>query len=215
MPAKGAPRRPPPAKKPARQRLPAARPPKLTLSFLATLESANPDDRLREFVLNFSVEDSAFQVAERAVRNSGFPGGRFINATRALNPATGRPYRADEVALGGDVVVNGWRFRLREASEATLRAMEAHPERFPRADVGAVLQSLRGALRGRAGEIRAELERFDPERHGTVETGRVIDALAQRGVRLGEQELLAVYRQYAFGDTCLFCYPEFLEHFRE
>jgi hypothetical protein len=208
MPAKA------PAKRPVRQRLPAAPPPKISLSYLATLITANPDDRLREFIVNFCVEDATFQVSEKHIRNSGFIGGRFARATKAINPETGRPYRADEVGLGQEVVINSWRFRLNEASEGTLRQMEGHPERFPKADIGAILQSLRKSLHGRGNEIKKKLEEFDPERHGRVQTGRVIEALRQYGVELGEQELLTIYRQYAFGETCMFCYPEFFEHFR-
>jgi hypothetical protein len=203
-----------PAKKVTRQRLPAPRAPKITLSYLATLITSNANDRLREFVVNFSVEDATFSVSEKHIRNSGFLGGRFMRATKAISPDTGQPYRAEDVGLGQEVVLNSWRFHLHEASEGTLRAMENHPEQFPKADVGAILQSLRKPLRGKGNEIKRKLEEFDPERHGRVETGHVVDALAQYGVELGEQELLTVYRQYAFGETCLFCYPEFLEHFR-
>lgn len=154
------------------------------------------------------------RIAEKQIRNTGFLGGRFINTTKAINPETGQLYRADEVGLGQEVVINCWRFRLIEASEGSLRTMENHPDRFPKSDVGVILQGLRKSLRGKANEIKEKLEAFDPERHGKVETRHVINVLAQYGVQLGEQELLTVYRQYAFGETCLFCYPEFLSHFR-
>jgi hypothetical protein len=164
--------------------------------------------------VNFCVEDSTFQVSEKQIRNTGFLGGRFARTTKAVNPDTGALYRPEEVGLGQEVVINSWRFRLVEASEGALRTMEGHPEQFPRSDVGVILQELRKSLRGKGNEIKEKLEAFDPERHGKVETGLVIDVLAQYGVQLGEQELLTVYRQYAFGSTSLFCYPEFLAHFR-
>jgi hypothetical protein len=38
----------------------------------------------------------------------------------------------------------------------------------------------------------------------------IIDVFNEYGVVLTEQELLTVFREYAFGDEGLFCYQDFL-----
>ena len=74
------------------------------LSFNATIISNNTDDQLREFMVNFCIENSSFAVYEKVVPNSGFPGGKFIKESKATSPETGKPYTPDEVHIGATIV---------------------------------------------------------------------------------------------------------------
>jgi hypothetical protein len=171
------------------------------------------NDRLRQFVLNYCVDDATFTVSERQIRNSGFPGGRFFRATTAINPDTKKPYRPDEVVIGRDVVINCWRFHLYEASAGSLTSMEENSAVFPESDLGKIVKKIQTRFKGKVAEVRGKLEAFDPHRHGKIETCHVIDVLNEYAVTLTEQELLRVFREYAFGDEGLFCYQDFLGRF--
>jgi hypothetical protein len=190
------------------------RPNRAVLSYSATLVSSNSNDRLRDFLVTFYAEDSTFVVGEKAVFNSGFRAGRFINRTTAVNPATGRPYRPDEVTLGSEVTINCWRFRLTEASEASLRAMEERPDAFPQSNIAVIVQKIQSKLSGRVAELRSRIEALDPEKSGRVQTVRILEVMTEFGVALTDQESLTIYRKYAYGEQGLLCYGDFLSNFR-
>ena len=116
------------------------RPPQTVLSFKAHLVSKNREDILRQFIVNFFVDDDKFSVFESVVPNTGFPGGQFISRARFVNPETGAPFQTHELYIDAEIVLNGWKFHLDEATEGTLRAMEANPNRYPKSDLSQTLK---------------------------------------------------------------------------
>jgi hypothetical protein len=188
--------------------------PKTILSFAGSILTKNSEDALREFLINFCVEDSTFAVTEKAVRNSGFPGGRFIGTIKSLNPDTGKPYTADEVALGNEVVINCWRFRLHEASEGTLRTMETTPQMFKTANFPRIMASIKKTTAGKLSAIGARFDEFDPHHHGKVKQWEGLDILQEFGVDMGEPEWLILFRHYQFAKSDQFSYADFLADLR-
>lgn len=186
----------------------------IVLTFTAKMVSNNSDDALREFQLTFQADTSMFAVYEKQVPNSGFPGGKFIRATKINNPETGKPYKPDEVTLGKDVVLNGWKFHLAEASEGTLKSMETHSDMFTRSNSTSIMLGLTKAFRGKIDQVTAEFQRDDPNNHGRVKQSRCKEILEQFNANLGEQELLTLFRQYSFANTDEFKYRDFLTNFK-
>lgn len=188
--------------------------PPIVLTFIAKLVSNNSDDALREFQLTFQADTSTFAVYEKQVPNSGFPGGKFVRATKIMNPETGKPYKPDEVTLGKDVVLNGWKFHLVNASEGTLKTMETHSDLFSRSNATSIMLGLTKKLRGKIPQVTAEFKKDDPNNHGRVKQSRTKEILEQFNADLGEQELLTLFRQYSFANTDEFRYRDFLTNFQ-
>jgi hypothetical protein len=186
------------------------RPPPTAVSFKAKLVSTNANDGVREFIVTFFVEDSSFSIAEKAIRNSGFRGGKFLQRTKSTNPDSGLPYSPEDVVAGTTIFVNGWRFHLFEATEGSIKMMEAKPDIFTRSDLSAIILSIRGTFRQRAKEIRSAFALRDADKRGRVKNEVVPDVLGKFGVTLGQQELLTLLRRFQFADTDDFVYPDFL-----
>ncbi|OHT15187.1 hypothetical protein TRFO_14375 [Tritrichomonas foetus] len=187
------------------------RPPPTILSFTATLISNNRDDALREFIVAFYVEDSSFSVMEKVIPNSGFPGGKFLQRTKVINPETMQPYQPDEVSIGRDVTLGGWKFHLKSASEGTLRTMEAKSDIFTRSDLCSVLLPLNRELKSRVSDLKTAFARRDKTHRGRVRREEVAEVLEEFNVNLGEQELITLFRRFQFADSELFEYNDFLE----
>ena len=196
--------------------LPPQQQPKTILSFTASIVSNNTADNLREFMVNFCVEDSTFAVFEKVVPNSGFPGGKFLKETKALNPLTNKPYQPDEVQVGKDIVVNGWKFHLNIASEGTLKIIESKSDTlFTNSSIASIILPLRKKF-GKKGsesgeEIRNAFAEYDPKRKGKVSQAQMRDVFQNKlNANLGEQDLLLLFRKYQFAGADLFQYEKFV-----
>lgn len=183
---------------------------KTILSYIGKIISSSSDDELREFIVNFCPEDSTFAVLEKKVPNSGFPGGRFIGTTKVVHPETGRPYKPDDVTVGHDVVVNGWRFHLIEASEGTLKIMEQRPEMFNQSDSCKILARVKREIGKRMSSFESTLRESDPQNHEKVPKAVLLQTLSQFGVALSEQEVITIFRRYRFALSDLTRYGDLL-----
>lgn len=186
------------------------RPAPTILSFNSTLVSNNRDDALREFIVAFFVEDSSFSVVEKVIPNSGFPGGKFLQRAKAKNPATDAPYDPDDITIGAEVTIGGWHFRLKSATEGTLKLMEAKSDMFSRSDLAAVIIPLISALKPRVEELRRVFQRQDTRKKGRVPFDDVGPILKGFHVGLGDQELTTLIRRFQFADSNMFEYEDFL-----
>ncbi|XXQ35276.1 DM10 domain-containing protein [Plasmodiophora brassicae] len=110
---------------PARKR----RSPGFQMRFLASLSSSSTYDVDRRFVVTFDIGTDELSVYETVQANSGFTGGKMMEKSSArINPTTGQPFVAGDMQVGASIVVNGFRFHLLQADDATLRYMkEQHP----------------------------------------------------------------------------------------
>jgi hypothetical protein len=191
-------------------RLKPVPPPGVILSYTAKVVSNNTADELREFIVNFSADTGAFAVAEKEIPNSGFRGGRFLNTTVCENPETGKKYRPCDVTLGKEIVVNGWVFRLVQASEGTLKAIDEHPDMFPSSSIVGIKNTIKKGLKNRLSEFAAKLEGLDKNKHGKIEFERFVQILGDYGVSLDASGSVSLLRSYRFADTDLFLYRTFL-----
>lgn len=184
--------------------------PPTILSFTATLISNNRDDALREFVVAYYLEDSSFSVMEKVIPNSGFPGGKFLQRTQAINPETNELYQPDEVTIGRDITLGGWHFHIKSASEGTLKTMEARSDLFTRSDLSSVVLPLMNQLKPRINDLKTAFSRKDKTHRGRVKQADVPEILDEFGVKLGEQELITLFRRFQFADSDQFEYNDFL-----
>ena len=186
------------------------RPPATILSFIAHLVSNNREDVLRKFIVNYFVDDDKFSVFEQVVPNSGFPGGQFISRQHIINQETGAPFQTDELYIDAEIVLNGWRFHLDEATEGTLRAMEAQPDQYPKSDLSTTLLPALSKLKPKKQELENQFKRKDRLGRGRVSftvAGNIFDEL---DIATGRQERMTLFRRFQFADAEQFKYDEFL-----
>ncbi|NWW89265.1 EFHC1 protein, partial [Rhynochetos jubatus] len=113
------------------------------LRYQVALESPNPEDRKRRFILSYFLSNDMISIYEPPVRNSGIMGGKYLQKTRVAKPGSTTEnatyYEPSDFTIGSTIEVFGHRFVITDADEYVLNYMESNAESFP----AATLQSLR------------------------------------------------------------------------
>ncbi|XP_065257777.1 EF-hand domain-containing protein 1 [Emys orbicularis] len=145
------------------------------LRYQVALESPNPEERKRQFILSYFLSTDMISIYEPPVRNSGIIGGKYLGKTKVPKPGstTDNPvyYEPADLTIGATVEVFGHRFIITDADEYVLNYMESNAESFP----ATTLQSLR--------------DHFAPRRTA-VQT-----AESQSAAGMGRQELEELVKQ--------------------
>ncbi|XP_015802875.3 EF-hand domain-containing protein 1 [Nothobranchius furzeri] len=122
------------------------------LRYSARLDSVNPEDEGRQFVMSYFLLDDTISIFEKPVCNSGFIGGKFLRKTCVPKPGSSveKPefYSPVDFAIGATVEVLGHRFVLTGAAPQVLKYLESISSKIP----SHTLDSLRHTL----GEKMAE-----------------------------------------------------------
>ncbi|XP_067150955.1 EF-hand domain-containing protein 1 [Apteryx mantelli] len=117
------------------------------LRYQVVLESPNPEDRKRRFILSYFLSNDMISIYEPPVRNSGIIGGKYLGKTRVPKPSSTTEnatyYEPSDLTIGSTIEVFGHRFVITDADEYVLNYMESNAESFP----AATLQSLRDHFR--------------------------------------------------------------------
>ncbi|XP_051470341.1 EF-hand domain-containing protein 1 isoform X1 [Apus apus] len=117
------------------------------LRYQAVLETPNPEDRKRRFILSYFLSNDMISIYESPSRNSGIIGGKYLRKTRVAKPGSTTDnatyYEPSDFTIGSTIEVFGHRFIITDADEYVLNYMESNAERFP----AATLQSLRDHFR--------------------------------------------------------------------
>mmetsp|Transcript_8615 Transcript_8615/g.23633 ORF Transcript_8615/g.23633 Transcript_8615/m.23633 type:complete len:655 (+) Transcript_8615:45-2009(+) len=171
------------------------------LRFMARLETAQPEDRDRVFVIKVFLADDSIAVFEPPQKNSGMVGGKFLERGFIKNPETGERFEAKEFYTGARVLLNGFPFVIYQADEFTLSWMEAHPEEYPMSDVEYVTGQLREAISAEGSKLEALKASFATADMGGDAAGYVgyqafHDALSSAGIELHEQPLITLMRHF-------------------
>ncbi|CAL8315704.1 unnamed protein product [Lota lota] len=116
------------------------------LRYIARLDSNNPHDEGRHFILSYFLASNMISIFEKPTRNSGIMAGKFLEKTRVPKPGfeVDKPqfYSPADFAIGATVVVFGHRFVLTYADHYVLKYLEAESDRIP----SHTLESLRNRL---------------------------------------------------------------------
>ncbi|XP_058824044.1 EF-hand domain-containing protein 1-like [Topomyia yanbarensis] len=104
------------------------------LRYGCVLDTAHPEDKIRQFVLSLSLADGTISIMESKIRNSGIQGGRFLAATKVwkpdCDPNEPEYYTAKDFFIGTTIIVHAHRFKIVSADLYVHRYMQAHPEMF-------------------------------------------------------------------------------------
>ncbi|XP_068615767.1 EF-hand domain-containing protein 1-like [Brachionichthys hirsutus] len=116
------------------------------LRYSARLDSQNPDDEGRRFVLSYFLSTDMISISEKPTRNSGIIGGQFLEKTRVPKPGSTvqNPefYSPADFAIGSTVEVFGHRFVLTDADRYVMTYLQSVAGQVP----GPTLESLQHKL---------------------------------------------------------------------
>ncbi|XP_019909313.2 EF-hand domain-containing protein 1 isoform X2 [Esox lucius] len=116
------------------------------LRYAARMDSQNPHDEGRRFVLSYFLSNDMISIFEKSTRNSGIIGGRFLEKTRIPKPGstTEKPefYGPGDFAIGATVEVFRHRFVLTNADRYVLTYLESISDQIPSQTLTSLRQSL-------------------------------------------------------------------------
>jgi len=155
-----------------------------------------PGDEARVFVVSYYLSDDTIQVYEPPVRNSGQPGGKFLERIRVRKAGSAtQDYRARDLVLGGYITTHSRCFELFDADPWTLRYLEEHcAEGFPHADVDRVVGAARTAVGADPAAAAAAVIGCAGDAGGSVSLPEMGALLAGAGLDLGPHELVTIAR---------------------
>ncbi|XP_040283134.1 EF-hand domain-containing protein 1 [Bufo bufo] len=107
----------------------------MVLRYAAALDSVNPEDKGRRFILSYYLSDDTVSIFEPQVRNSGIIGGKFLEKSRVSKPGSSIDspvyYGPADFTVGAVVEVFRHRFIITDADQYVLNYMKAHKHQFP------------------------------------------------------------------------------------
>ncbi|KAG7331818.1 hypothetical protein KOW79_005787 [Hemibagrus wyckioides] len=118
------------------------------LRYAARLDSQNPQDEGRRFILYYFLSNDMISIFEKPTRNSGIIGGKFLEKTRVPKPGSTvenpEYYGPADFAIGATVEVFRRRFVLMDADQYVLDYLEsvAEQERIPEQTLASVRRAL-------------------------------------------------------------------------
>ncbi|KAL0965069.1 hypothetical protein UPYG_G00276340 [Umbra pygmaea] len=141
------------------------------LRYAARMDSQNPLDEGRRFVLSYFLSNDMISIYEPSTRNSGIIGGKFLEKTRIPKPGStvDHPefYGPADFAIGATVEVFRHRFVLTDADHYVLKYLESTSDQIPSHTMRSLRQRLGVADQGEADQGEAD-QGVD---HGVVDQG--------------------------------------------
>ncbi|XP_066554744.1 EF-hand domain-containing protein 1 isoform X1 [Amia ocellicauda] len=117
------------------------------LRYEARLDSQNPQDNGRRFVLSYYLANDMISIFEPPVRNSGIIGGKFLEKARIPKPGSTMDnpiyYSPADLFIGARVEVFGHRFILTDADRYVLNYLETISEHIPEETLSSLRQKLK------------------------------------------------------------------------
>lgn len=158
----------------------------------------------RCFVVSFYLSDGTLSIFEPVQKNSGLPGGRFLERSRVRRP-NGAPtdyYTDQDLYVGARLQLHSRQFELLDADEYTLNFMEAHPDRYPVADYQQIMHRVSKTIRstpGAAEQFKSLLIQQDTKGLGHLTPGQLLDATLHLGMDMHAHEVLTIIRRLTGG----------------
>jgi hypothetical protein len=162
----------------------------MILRYLATLDSEEPANLSRKFIIQFHLEDDTIQILEPPQRNSGHKGGTFLGRCM-IEPHDGaKPPSPTDLYLGATVTIFGYRFNVNDADEYTLRYMEENAGQWEHSKLSVVLRKVLDKE-----EVISRLILTVPGlARKAINYGYVEAIFKQAGLEIVKQEVVTIFR---------------------
>jgi hypothetical protein len=93
---------------------------KKVLRFTSRFNTKVPEDVDRKFIIGFYLSDDTISIFEPAQKNSGIMEGKFLERRKYKNVDKGGEFISPtDIAVGGDVKINGYSFHILGCDEYT------------------------------------------------------------------------------------------------
>lgn len=100
---------------------------KKILRFTARFNTKVPEDVDRRFIISFYLADDAISIYEPAQKNSGIIEGKFLHRNKYKNvDNNNEPITPSDMAIGGDVKINGHSFHILSCDDYTTKYLSEH-----------------------------------------------------------------------------------------
>ena len=100
---------------------------KKVLRFTGRFNTKVPEDVDRRFIISFYLSDDTISIFEPAQKNSGIMEGKFLERRKYKNvDKPGDFVNPTDLAIGGDVKINGYSFHILTCDEYTQKYLESH-----------------------------------------------------------------------------------------
>jgi len=100
---------------------------KKILRFTAKFNTRVPEDIDRRFVIAFYLSDDTISIFEPAQKNSGVMEGKFLERKQYKNiDKNGAFVTPSDLAIGGDVKINGYSFHVLSSDDYTKKYLATH-----------------------------------------------------------------------------------------
>lgn len=100
---------------------------KKILRFTARFNTKVPEDVDRRFIISFYLSDDGISIYEPAQKNSGIIEGKFLHRGKYKNVDNNNaPITPSDMAIGGDVKINGHSFHILSCDDYTTKYLKEH-----------------------------------------------------------------------------------------
>jgi len=100
---------------------------KKILRFTARFNTRVPEDVDRRFIISFYLADDGISIYEPAQKNSGIIEGKFLHRNKYKNVDNNNaPITPSDMAIGGDVKINGHSFHIMTCDDYTAKYLGEH-----------------------------------------------------------------------------------------
>jgi hypothetical protein len=116
----------------------------IKLQFRATMveTTSKPDEKPREFVIVFFMEDDYLQILELPEKNSGRPAGSFLSKCKMYKNDGSLAFVPGDFYAGAVVTINSYKFAVYGAADMTLKFMELNPDIWPSCRLESIINKI-------------------------------------------------------------------------
>lgn len=186
---------------------------KKMLRFTARLHNPSPIDESRQFIVTYYLADDTVAVFERAMRNSGIIGGKWLARTRVKNIDTGRYFDKGDFYVGSVITLKGHRFDLDSADEYTMRVMEGAAKVWPMSQLDFVLNTVKRKLQDSSTTAQQMFRKVDTDHSGVISAEEFNKVLLGYGLEVPKAAMLTLMRHYDKSGDGTISYGEFCDAF--
>lgn len=152
-------------------------------------------DPSRKFVVTYYLGDDTISVFEPQQRNSGIVGGKFLKRQRLKN-SRGKFFTASDFFVGAEISLGGFKFRITDIDEFSIKYMEENRGQFPMANIEKIIMKLVQKLRNSADQLQQTFSSIDRDGSGYITMEEMEKCLKRffSSNELTKQEILTVMR---------------------
>ncbi|EPY19961.1 protein associated with the ribbon compartment of flagellar microtubule [Strigomonas culicis] len=170
------------------------------------------DDEGRRFLVAFYRETDEVEVTEKAIRNSGFMGGRFLTKGKhrmELPNGTTRPYTPSDFQVGKEVVIFKRPFLLLEMDDMTQHIVNGTDNPTNEDKMRYLLLLLKQQISLKFKKANEAYRSLAPQ--GTLGYQQVKEFLRSCSCTISDEEAVLLVQNIAPGSNGIISYDQFLE----